>query len=221
MGHSPQELAQILEFQRVTLTQASDMPASDGHPHRDAYARFMLSRTGSLAGSCALLREPAHLIAAQILLRTVVEDLIRLLWALHSEDRAQELNESGTAQLKVMLTANLQAGSAKVRDKTGRDLSKEVLQSGVLKRKFKTRKIEELAKDAGAEGLYNMLYRFLSTTVHGNPMDNQSIRDANDVAAVMSGLGALAKAIGHSAILWLQERKQPDRETLLRLIGVR
>jgi hypothetical protein len=222
MARSPQDLAGVLKFEASTLAQAADIPASnDGQPQRDAYARFILRRISRLAESCAVLSQVEHLDAAQILMRSVLEDFIRLLWAMESEDNAEQLNESGMTQLKLMLKANLEAGTATVKDELGADLGKEVLASGLLKSRFKKKRIEEMAKEAGADGVYNILYRFLSTSAHGNPVQPDVVRGEDDVVAVMSAFGAIGKAAGHAAILWIKHRQQADRAVLLQILGVR
>jgi len=151
----------------------------------------------------------------------MLEDLIKVLWATLAESHAENLSTSGLDQLKLMMRANLQGGTARIIDKHGNDHSERFMRDGKLAPSGKKKTVEAMAKEAGAEGLYNMFYRFASMQTHGNSLNSPVTITPTDVSAVLSGIGAIAKATGHTSIRWLLCRKRPGSKELLDLLGIR
>jgi hypothetical protein len=151
----------------------------------------------------------------------MLEDLIKVLWATLAESHAENLSTSGLDQLKRMMRANLQGGTARIMDKDGNDHSARFMKEGKLAPSGKKKTVEAMATEAGAEGLYNMFYRFASMQTHGNSLDRPAPITTADVSAVLSGVGAIAKATGHTSIRWLLGRERPSNKELLDILGVR
>jgi hypothetical protein len=124
----------------------------------------------------------------------MLEDLIKVLWATLAESHAEKLSTSGLDQLKLMMRANLQGGTARIVDKHGNDHSERFMKEGKLAPSGKKKTVEAMAREAGAEGLYNMFYRFASMQTHGSSLDSPVPIAPADVSAVLSGVGAIAKS---------------------------
>jgi hypothetical protein len=150
----------------------------------------------------------------------MLEDLIRMLWATLEESNAAHLLALGLDELKRALRANLQGGTAKIKDGDGNDHSDRFMRDGRLSASVKKKTVELMAQEAGAIGLYNMFYRFTSLQAHGNMLDEPRRSDPLDVSAILSGAGAISKATGHVAIRWLLGRERPSDKELLALLGV-
>lgn len=221
MEGTPQGYGVGLAAQAELLRAATKFDAkSSDQPFRDKYARFVLLRTADLVGACALFVKPAYIVAGQVLMRSMLEDLIKVLWATLSESNAESLCSASIGQLKGIMRANIQGGTARITDKQGNDHSAHFLKSGRLASSGKRKSVEAMAKDAGVIGIYDMFYRFASIQTHGNSVDLSVPNAPADVAVVLSGCGAVAKATGHTAIRWLLDRGRPNNKELVELLGV-
>jgi hypothetical protein len=222
MEGTPQDYGKSLELHAEMLRRASTFEAkAPDQPERDKYCRLVLLRTADLVESCSLFVEAVHVVAGQVLMRSMLEDLIKVLWATLDETNAANLSSLGLDQLKLMMRANLQGGTARIKDHDGNDHSERFLKEGRLSTNGKKKTVESMAKEAGAIGLYNMFYRFASLQTHGNMLDGAHKISAADVSAVLGAVGAIAKATGHISIRWLLGRERPSNEELLNLLGVR
>ena len=221
MRGTPQEYGAGLVTQAEMLRAASKFDArSSDQPSRDKYVRFTLTRTADLVGACALFVEPTHIVAGEVLMRSMLEDLIKILWATISESNAENLCNASVDQLKSIMRANIEGGTARITDKQGKDHSARFLRSNRLAPSGKKKSVEAMARDAGAIGIYDMFYRFASIQTHGNAVGLTMPNTAGDVLVVLSGVGAVAKATGHTAIRWLLGRERPSNKDLVELLGV-
>jgi hypothetical protein len=221
MEGTPQDYAKSLQLQAAMLLEAAEFdPKSDDEPERDRYCRLVLLRTSDLIGTCSLFVEGSHAVAGQIIMRSMLEDLIRILWATLEKTNAEHLMALGLDEQKRALSANLQGGTAQITDSDGNDHSHQFLRSGRLSASVKKKSVESMAQEAGAIGLYNMFYRFTSLQTHGNMLDEPRRSDPLDVSAILSGAGAISKATGHVGIRWLLGRERPSNKELQALLGV-
>jgi len=221
MESTPQDYSKVLKMQSEMLLTASQFPAkSNDQPQRDRYCRLIVLRTSDLLGSASGFVRGADIVAGQILMRSMLEDLIRVLWGTLSEENAQHLVQHGQDEFKNVFRVNLQEGTARVTDTDGLDQSQRFLEEGTLKRVVKKKSVETMAKEAGALGLYNVFYRFASLHTHGNFLDQPRTDDPIDISAMLSALGAISKATGHICIRWLLGRERPSDTELLELLGV-
>ncbi|MES2403316.1 MAG: DUF5677 domain-containing protein [Pseudomonadota bacterium] len=221
MEGKPQDYGVGLATQAEMLRAASKFDAKlSDQPIRDKYARFTLTRTADLVGACALFVEPAHIVAGHVLMRSMLEDLIKILWATISESNAEKLCNASIDHLKNIMRANNEGGTARITDKQGKDHSARFLKSDRLAPSGKKKSVEAMARDVGAVGIYDMFYRFASIQTHGNAVGPTTPNTAADVLVVLSGVGAVAKATGHTAIRWLLGRERPSNKDLVELLGV-
>jgi hypothetical protein len=221
MEGSPQDYSKGLQLQAAMLLQASSIDAKSGdQPERDRYCRLILARTSDLIGACSLFVEGSYAVAGQIIMRSMLEDLIRILWATLEEANAAHLLAHGLDELKRALRANLQGGTAQIKDREGNDHSHQFVRDGKLSPAVKKKSVELMAQEAEAIGLYNMFYRFTSLQAHGNMLDEPRKSDPLDVSAILSGAGAISKATGHVGVRWLLGRERPSNKELLELLGV-
>lgn len=221
MEGTPQDYGASLATQAEMLRAASKFDArSSDQPIRDKYVRFTLTRTADLVRACALFVEPTHIVAGEVLMRSMLEDLIKILWATISEENAKKLCSSSIDQLKSIMRANIEGGTARITDKQGKDHSARFLKGDTLAPSGKKKSVETMARDAGIVGIYNMFYRFASIQTHGNTVGLTMPNTAADVLIVLSGAGAVAKATGHTAIRWLLGRERPSNKDLVELLGV-
>ena len=221
MEGTPLDYSKGLKTQSEMLLAASQFTAkSSDQPRRDRYCRLIILRTSDLLGSASYFMRGADIVAGHIIMRSMLEDLIRILWATLSEENADHLVSYGLDEFKTAFRVNLETGTARVTDADGRDHSQRFLKGGKLGRVVKKKSVETMASEAGALGLYNMFYRFASLHTHGNLLDEPRTDDPADICAMLSALGAISKAAGHVGIRWLLGRERPSNTELLELLGV-
>ena len=221
MKGTPQDYSNALRVQQQMLLQAHAFEAkSNDQPKRDEYCRLLLLRSSDLIGSVSHFVRSTDITAGQILMRSMLEDLIRILWATQSEANAEHLISHGFDEFKLAFRANLQGGTARVVDGDGNDHSQRYWESGALDRSVKRKSTESMASEAGAMGIYNMFYRFTSLHTHGNLLDLPRTDDPADISALLSGVGAISKSTGHTGIRWLLGRERPTDKELLEILGV-
>jgi hypothetical protein len=188
---------------------------------RDDQVRKILARSAELIRGVSALGRERNSVALGVLARTIIESLILLLWVEISEENALHQRNAGLAELKRVARVNLERGTLKVWNrKTGEDATADFLRSGRFKDLQKSRKIADLAKEAGVEHLYDVLYRFQSMSTHGHDIG----KDDNGIEALvmidLQAIGALSMAIGHTGLRWLMHRQRTGNETLRELLGL-
>lgn len=220
MRGTPQDYAKSLKLQAEKLLEDSRCSVqSDDHPKRDRYSRCILARTSDLVASCSLFVEGTNAVAGQIIMRSMIEDLIRILWATLDESNAEHLMVLGVDEVKRALRANLQSRAGRVMDREGNDRSEQLLRDSSLSASIKKKTVETMAREAGAIDLYNAFYRFISLQTHGNLLDAPSVTSPLEISAVLSGAGAISKATGHVGVRWLLRRERPNNNELHKVLG--
>ncbi len=126
----------------------------------DAAVRGMLSRSADLARGAALLGNDGNVPALEVVARALLENLISILWVQVNAAHSDHLKQAGAAELSRMARVNLKAGKARIVNRdTGEDVTAEFLASERLKSLPRRMSVEERAKQAGVEDLYNIFYR--------------------------------------------------------------
>lgn len=186
----------------------------------DAAIREMLSRSAELVRGAALLGSDGNITALEVVARVLLENLILILWVQVDATYPDQLKQAAVAELARMARVNLTAGKARILNReTGEDATTEFLASDRFKKLPRRMSVEDRAKQADVEDLYNIFYRSLSMGVHGHRLGESE--SAVDLAAMhMQGVGAIALATGHSGVRWLVHRQRTDNETLRRLLGL-
>lgn len=186
----------------------------------DAAIRGMLSRSAELLRGAASLGNEMNPTALEVIARALLENLIMILWVQVDAVHPDHLKDAAVAELARMARVNLKAGKARILNRvTGEDATAEFLASDRFKNLPRRMSVEDRAKQAGVEDLYNVFYRSLSMGGHGNSLE---AGDASLELAVMhmQGVGAIALATGHSGVRWLVYRERTDNETLRKLLGL-
>jgi hypothetical protein len=202
------------------LKAAAKIPGTGKLYIRDDEVRQILGRTAELLRGVTALGRERNVITLTIVLRTILENLIVLLWVLVSEENAQQQSMAGLAELRRITRINLEKGNAKIFKKgTGADATAEFLASGSLKGN-PSKNLDQCAREAGVSGLYDAIYRTLSMAVHAHGFGPDDSSDEPEVEIELHAAGALAKAIGHVGLRWLVHRQRTDNEALREVLGL-
>lgn len=196
--------------------------ATPANPERDKYVRAAFQRCSSVMGSCVKLTGESDGLALQILNRVLIEEAIKIRWAILSESNAASLNSEGVNQLRKLMRINIGEGLAKFRDKvTGADLTEETVRAGkILGASQKSKPIEVMANEADLRHIYTIFYRFGSLSTHGNSSDSPAWEKMGDVPVNFGAIGAFGRMIGHIGIFWIRHRHNPDNESLRDILGL-
>lgn len=214
------DLVASLKKHAEVLAAAASMDVHGAAPtSMDAAIRGILSRSAELLQGAASLGSDGNPTALEVIARALLENLITILWVQVDAAHPDHLKEASVAELARMARVNLKTGTARIVNReTGEDATAEFLASDRFKNLARRMSVEDRAKQAGVEDLYNIFYRSLSMGVHGH---NLRGGDASLELTVMQmqGVGAIALATGHSGVRWLVHRERTDNETLRRLLG--
>lgn len=206
--------------QATYLAAAADMDAGGAECARDVQVRKIMARVAELVrGASALGREP-NAVALGVLSRTIIEALISLLWVEISEENAQHQAAAGLAEFKRVARVNLERGHLKIHKRDdGTDATAGFLDSNQFRNIPKSKKVFDMAKEAGVDHLYEVVYRFMSMATHGHELGDAAATEES-VVIDMQAIGALGTAIGHAGVRWLIHRERTDNETLRKLLGI-
>jgi hypothetical protein len=188
---------------------------------RDDQVRKILARAAELVRGASALGRDRNAVALGVLARTIVESLILLLWVEISEENALHQSKAGLAELTRVARVNMEQGTLKVWNrKTGQDATAEFLKSDRFKGLTKSKKVVDMAKEAGVEHLYDVLYRVQSMATHGHEFGAEGADQDSALIVEMQAIGAMIKAIGHAGIRWLLNRERTDNESLRTVLGI-
>lgn len=203
------------------LAAAASMNVDGAAPtDMDAAVRGMLSRSSELLRGAASLGSDGNPIALEVIERALLENLITILWVQVDAAHPDHLKKAAVADLARMARVNLKAGKARIMNcETGEDSTAEFLASDKFKNLPRRMSVEDRAKQAGMEDLYNIFYRSLSMGVHGHSLGGGDTSLELTIMH-MQGVGAIALATGHSGVRWLVQRERTDNETLRKLLGL-
>ncbi|MCC4118644.1 DUF5677 domain-containing protein [Aromatoleum toluclasticum] len=218
---SQADLVASLKKHAEVLAAAASMDVNGAAPtDMDAAVREMLSRSSELLRGAASLGNDGNPIALEVIARALLENMITILWVQVDAAHPQHLKNAAVAELTRMIRVNLKAGNARVMNReTGADSTAEFLASDGFKNLPRRMSVEDRAKQAGVEDLYNIFYRSLSMGVHGHSLEGGDTSLELTVMH-MQGVGAIALATGHSGVRWLVHRERTDNETLRKLLGL-
>jgi hypothetical protein len=213
-------LAKSLLQQSEVLLAASTMELKVQPAEADISVRQMLSRAAELMRAAAALGKEANATGLAVLARALLENLILILWVQVDSTHAKLLQDAGIAELARMAKVNLKNGKAQILNrKTGEDATAEFLASDRFKNLPRRKSVEDRAREAGVEDLYNVFYRSLSMEMHGHALGGSESR--SELAFMhMQGIGALGMGSGHAGARWLVHRQRTDNETLRNLMGL-
>lgn len=218
---SQADLVASLKKHADALAAAASMDVNGIAPtDMDAAVRGMLSRSSELLRGAASLGNDVNPIALEVIARALLENLITILWVQVDAAHSDHLKKAAVTEIARMARVNLKAGKARVMNReTGEDSTAEFLASDRFKNLPRRMSVEDRAKQAGVEDLYNIFYRSLSMGVHGHSLGGSDTSLERTIMH-MQGVGAIAFATGHSGVRWLIHRERTDNETLRKLLGL-
>ena len=204
------------------LLAGSRLEASTQADLRDEIARQQLCRAAELLRGAAALGAARNSACLGILGRSMLEQLITVLWAIRSTENAQAHQSAGSIELGKALRMNLMAGKAKVWNKhTGEDATAEFLQSEQMQKSSKRKSVEEQAREADVLDLYTVFYRLMSLETHGHHSVTSDDADSNSLCDMhLHGIGAISRAIGQACVWWLLHRSSPDNQSIRDVLGL-
>jgi hypothetical protein len=216
------ELVESLTMQAGSLIQASEMEVGGAPDARDEFTRQQLRRASELVKGAAALGAVENSACLGILSRSLLEQLITVLWGIRSVENAESQMGAGSAELSKALRMNLKAGTAKMLDReTGEDVTAKFLEEEQAKQTRRRKSIEDQAKEAEVQDLYTVFYRLLSLETHGhNETPAENAKASALCATHLQGIGAISKGIGQACVCWLIGREWPDNESLRDVLGL-
>lgn len=215
-------LIESLKTQATLLIASAELEAVGLGDPRDEFARNQLRRAAELVRGAAALGSVENAACLGVLSRSLLEQLITVLWSIRSVENVQSQIGAGSTELAKALKMNLKAGTAKTFDRqTGEDVTASYLEQEDAKRSPRRKSVEEQAKEAEVLDLYTVFYRFLSLETHGH---NQCPIESSEIAKLctthLQGIGGISRAIGQACIWWLMHRHWPDNESLREALGL-
>ncbi|MDP9123080.1 MAG: DUF5677 domain-containing protein [Pseudomonadota bacterium] len=217
-----QKLVDSLGMQCQLLAASASMECTEPSNPRDMLVRDQMRRAAELVRGAATLGASRNAACLGILSRSLLEQLIKLLWAIKSEDNANESLGAAKAELSRALRANLVAGKAKITNReSGEDASEAFLNSEGMQKIAKQKSVEQQAKEAGIHDLYTVFYRFMSLDTHGHQIGRERAEGDKDLCEIqLHSVGGISRAIGQAGVWWLLHRSSPDNESLREVLGL-
>lgn len=214
--------ADVLE-QAKRLAAVAEMEGNGAPQLRDDEVRTIVARCSELVRGAGTLGASRNAVALGVVLRTVIESLILLLWVEVSEENAKHQAGAGLAKFARIAKINIQAKNLRVMSSTsGEDVAEDFLNTPVFKNRQKSKNVVDMAKEAGVLYLYDVLYRFQSMSTHGHSFEkeNQGKDIEEKLEADLKAVASIAQAIGHVAVRWLLGRERTDNKTLSEIFGL-
>lgn len=193
-------LVESLRTHASLLIRSSEIEATGAPDPRDNFVRQELRRAAELVSGAAALGAIANPACLGILSRSLLEQLITVLWGIRSIENAESQSNAGTAQLAKAFKMNLEAGTAQVFDRsTGEEVTARYLEREQVKRSSPP-SIQQKAKEADVADLYTVFYRFLSLETHGHSESPREKSEIVDLSVIhLQGIGGISRAIGPAA----------------------
>jgi Family of unknown function (DUF5677) len=171
---------------------------------------FCLDRAIDLASGCVQVAQAQLPESSITLMRGLLENLFWICWILLSDKNAQRFVDAGINELEKQLRILLEKGEGRVIDDlTGDDISREMLEEARMQEIGKMPKVEEVARVAGLEKLYDRYYRFASQYTHGHTFGISKREGAlNGILMAIAMVGPLLDCINLVVCNWVTYRRQ-------------
>jgi Family of unknown function (DUF5677) len=173
-----------------------------------------------VAASLAIVDYPIPL---SVMSRVLCEDFFLAVWVAASEQNATEYEDGVNSEIAKMLSVHLNAGRAVMRNKITTEPASEEFMNEYFLPKLKSlnthrTKVEQIAKAAGLQRVYDILYRGASLEVHGNTFTAVSATAPVKPAIVpLSSIATITKCL----IAVVAFPRQPvSTESLLRMTSL-
>jgi plasmid stability protein len=200
------------------LFSVSELESNFDFDERDSVVREIIKRSGELGQGAECLSRIYNSCSIAVLSRSILENLIVLLWVILNEENAIEHARSYEDELKKILRINIKNGNASIFNKVSGEKNNSALVFGMSP---KRKNISEQARLADVGIIYDIFYRFLCLDTHGKTTVSKTIElKKQETEDYMSCVGALAMAIGHVGAMWLLHRQGTSNEMLIQLLGL-
>jgi len=222
----PPDYESLISSFKEHITQgerdAKDFEKRHFNGMREKAIVYCLQHAVDLAKGCLATAVEELPDSATTLSRAILETLFWARYVAISNENAQEFTNAPFHEMKRTARKNLKAGYARVSDiETREDKTEELLKSDFMKDIPARISIEGAAKAGGLERVYINIYGFISMTAHGRAINlrtNEEIKQEL-YASVSTALGAF-QCVELIAFDWISHRKQTEKETLVRILGV-
>jgi hypothetical protein len=207
--------------------------ASDIYPLRseiddsDETARFFLywlMSASESASGCVLLGK-AHLgVPLGVVARSLFEAVISTYWASLSDENAKYAKESEMADMLRIMKLNLEKGRAQIVHKeTGKIETDALLKHPLMKEARSSKRLADMATEAGMRNVYDQLYGLLSMRAHGSAVQMIAALQLEGKPPVYEDVSLVRgclKCIHVIAVNRIREKKQTPRSDLESILGV-
>jgi hypothetical protein len=181
---------------------------------------FCLKRAADLAEACLILKDHKLADPIGVLTRAIFDCLLWTLWTVKSDDHAQLFSNYAKEQSLRNIKKNLRTGYGKVFERaTGKDVSKDFLESQMMKGVSGVLKVEDIAKEVGLQKIHTQMYGALSMEGHGsiyNFMDNEAPEDR--IFMFLAATNSFFEVINLVVENWIIHRKQTPVDEILQIV---
>jgi hypothetical protein len=189
---------------------------------REGTAIFCFSHALDIANGCLLTAAARLPDSTTTLVRAMLETLIWTRYVTLSTQNAQGFADGMQQELQRIVQKNVAAGLAHIKhEKTGADMTNEVLDRLSKERIPARLSIERAAEAAGLRRVYTTVYGFLSMVAHGKGYGLRADADCDSEihSSVCLAIGVL-ECIEVITCDWLTRAKLTPREFLTKALGV-
>jgi hypothetical protein len=192
----------------------------------DFFANHLTNRLGVAcenATGCCLLAERDLLAPLLTVTRSLFESFISTFWASLSEDNARIVAEAGHREMKRLMRNVLLRGRAVVQSRTtGKNVTREVLESDVVSEAKRPPRFDAMARDADIRNIYDALYGILSVFAHGTATELLArMAREEPTFAGLEASRAVLESLHLIAVNRIRERRATRREELESILNIR
>ena len=163
-----QKHCNALRARRDRIIKSLELPAyRDAQNQQHQVVRHYLDRSRELASACLFVADAGLTVPTMVFLRVLCEDLFLITWATRSEANAARLANAGVEALAHLAAVNLERGWMHVLKKDSREDHTRAMLPKIRKMAGDRLHIEQIARNVGLGGVYDVVYRPASLEVHG------------------------------------------------------
>jgi len=205
---------ELMQCIQVAETDFKDFSKRHFNGLRENIVNFLFHRSIDLANGMLTVTEIPLIESSHVLARAMFEIIVQLSWVLVSDDNSRKFAEAHIADIRRNAKDNLRKGYATVTDGEAKvDITSECLTSDAVQNIPKLLTMKEMAKEAGLEPLYTMLYGVLSMFAHGlsyipNPTNDMKNEEIEIVSVNLELAVALLTSIHEISATWIIKRKR-------------
>jgi hypothetical protein len=183
--------------------------------NRTVALRHICEESVDIAKACVHVSDNDLPIAARVLDRALFERIVFGKWVAESEENADRFTNASLEEGVRQLRKYLDRGVGKIiRTSTGENVTEEFRNSHKFKEILRAPKFEDMAREAGMEDIYTMLYGPMSMLSHGNSFGLPRNRSGSEQHIVLSSITAQLAALIAVCEAWYSRQRTLTREDL-------